>query len=277
MALSLHSGINTTYFPWSSGPNWAESDRYYAIYTDLVNVLPDYFFQDYINEEITFTKKLSSTTAGEWGDWMYSARKCEVPVTFEMYHEEGSDDYLPTPVVDNDTHEIWQFDTIESYFAPKEEKIEALWNDVSPAFNYWLATTPQLEISGVVITGENSVGSTLTIEAKVKNTSPRVTTVEAVKVVFDDFNPLTSEGSPITISTINENYKASVQFDFELDTQIEQDSNVTLLVGNDFVGYYPLVIESDFINKSQDTPVDILGILTGILVIISTRRKIQKK
>ena len=278
MAMSLHSGINTTYFPWASGTTWSEPDRYYDIYNDLVSILPDYFFQDYINEEITFTKKLSSyTSAGEWGDWMYTARKCQVPVTFEMYHEEGSDDYIQNIIPDNETHEIWQFDTIKSYFAPQEEKIEALWNDVSPAFSYWLATTPQLEISEVVITGENSVGSTLTIEAKVKNTSPRVTTIEEVKVVFNDFTPLTSEGSPITISTINENYKADVQFNLVLDAQIEQGNNITLLVGNEFVGYYPLVIKSDLISKSQGTPVDILGILTGFLVIIATRRKIQKK
>ncbi len=148
------------------------------------------------------------------------------------------------------------------------ESLNRVWDDISPAFYYWLATTPLLEISEVVITGQNSVGSTLTIEAKVKNKSPRVTTIEEVKVVFDDFTPVTSEGSPITISKIKENYKSEVQ--------IEQGNNITLLVGNDFVGYYPLVIDTDLINKSRGTPVDILGILTGILVIIVIRRKIQE-
>jgi hypothetical protein len=274
MAMSLHSGINTTYFPWASGTTWSEPDRYSDIYNDLVSILPDYFFQDYINEEITFTKKLSSyTSAGEWGDWMYTARKCQVPVTFEIFHEKGSDEYQPIPVEDTETHETWQFDTVESYFAPQEEKIEALWNDISPAVYYWLATTPQLEISEVAITGENSVGSTLTIEAKVKNTSPRVTTIEEVKVVFDDFTPLTSEGSPITISTINEKYKADVQFNLVLDAQIEQGNNITIFIGNHFVGYYPLVVESDLINKSQGIPVDILGIIAVVPLLYIIRRK----
>ncbi len=276
MALSLHSGINTTYFPWASGSNWAEPARYFEIYNDFKEILPDYFFQDYLNTEITPTKALPSyTSAGEWGDWMYSARNCQVPVTFEIFHEEGTEEYQPIPFVDNDTHEIWQFDTIEGYFAPQEDKIEALWLDVQPAFDYWMSTTPQLNISEIEITGENSVGSILTIKGKIKNTSPHVTTIEELKVLSKDLTQLGS--SPITLPKIMEDYKSSLYIEHILVSQISEGNNLTLLIGNDFVGYYPLVIDVDAIGKSQGIHFDILGIIAAVPVLYIVRRKINRK
>jgi len=276
MAMSLHSGINATFFPWASGSNWVEPTRYFDIYTDFKDILPDYFLDDYLNTEITAVKALPSyTSAGEWGDWMYTARNCQVPVTFEIYHEKGSEKYQEIPFVNNETHEIWQFDTIEGYFAPREENIDALWLDVQPAFDYWMSTTPQLNISEIEITGENSVGSILTIKGKIKNTSPRVTTIEELKVLSKDLNQLGS--SPIILPKIMEDYNSLLYIEHILGSKISAGDNLTLLIGNDFVGYYPLVIEADDIEDSQGTDIDILGIIAAVPAMYLIRRKINRK
>ena len=278
MAMSLHSGINTTYFPWASGTTWSEPDRYYKIYNDLINILPDYFFQDYLNADITPTKILSSyTSAGEWGDWMYVARNCQAPMTFEIYHEEGSGEYLAEPVNETETHITWQFDSIKSYFAPQDEKINALWDDILPAFDYWLATTPQLEISDVEIIGENSVGSSLSIKAKIKNTSPRVTTIEGLMVILEDFTPLISDGSPVTFSELTENAETEISFEYELETQVNQSNKITLLLGNEFVGYKAIVIQEENMNKSQSISFDILGILIAAPILYIATKRTHKK
>ena len=62
-----------------------------------------------------------------------------------------------------------------------------------------------------------------------------------------------------------------------MDAPISRENNITLLIGNEFVGYYPVVIKADMIDKSQGIPVDILGIIAAIPLLYIIRRKISKK
>jgi hypothetical protein len=275
MAMSLHSGINTTFFPWASQSNWAESGRYYGIYNDFRDILPTYFFDDYLSKGLlaSSSQGVSYTSAGDWGDWMYSARGTQVPITFEIYHKEGSENYVPVPITDNATHEIWQFDTIREYFAPEESNIQALWEDINPAFDYWLATTPRLELSDLEVTGINAVGEIITLKYKLKNLSTRVTTVERLNALDENFAPLINDGGPIEFGELIEEYTESYTLRLTLESAIEKGENLTIYVGNDYVGYCPIIIEKAVFGE-KTTPVDLMGILfvAPILLLMKKRK-----
>ena len=67
-AISLHSGINATYFPWSYQPYWAEVDLYSTIRSDLQESLPPRYFGNPKNIESNnqprAEEKRSSATHG---------------------------------------------------------------------------------------------------------------------------------------------------------------------------------------------------------------------
>ena len=281
MALSLHSGINTTYFPWSATSNWAEPNRYYGIYRDFQNILPPHFFDDYLSSGLlpSSSQAVSYTIAGDWGDWMYSTRGVQVPLTFEIYHKEGSENYVQDPIVDNTTHEIWRFDTIREYFAPEENGIQALWEDISPAFDYWLETTPRLELSDLEVFGNNSAGEIITIKYKLKNLSTRVTTVDRLYTLNANYTPITNTGGPIEFGELIEKDTQSYSLELTLETAIKTDENLTIYVGNEYVGYYPIVVEgiSEGSNFGiENTSIDLIGLLLAvpILLLIKKRRRL---
>jgi hypothetical protein len=280
MAMSLHSGINATYFPWAASSNWVEPSRYYDIYDDFQDLLPSHFFNDYLSSGLrpSSSQGVSYTVAGDWGDWMYSTRGVQVPLTFEIYHKEGSENYLPDPIIDDATHEIWQFDTIREYFAPEENNIQALWEDIRPAFDYWLETTPRLELSDLEISGNNSAGEMITLKYKLKNLSTRVTTVDRLYTLDANYSPITNIDGPTDFGELLEKNTESYTLKLTLEAAIKTGENLTIYVGNDFVGYYPIVVEGISEGSSystEDTSLDLIGVLLAvpILLLVKKRRK----
>ena len=273
MAMSLHSGINTTYFPWASGSTWAQSDRYYDIYTDLKSRLPTYFFDDYLSTGLypTSTQSITYTSAGEWGDWAYATQGVQVPMTFEIYHKAGSEEYVAVEF-ENLTHKIFQFDTIEEYFAPPEGKIDALWFDILPAFDYWLETTPQLEVASLTVIGNNSEGAELTIKFKIKNTSPRVTTITEVGVFDEQLIPFSGTEGIVVFSKLIEDESFSGSFKTILDHGLGVNEEFKLFIGNNFVGFYPMIIKQSIIKQSTGN-FDLIGLLLAIPVVVMLKRR----
>jgi len=274
MAMSLHSGINTTYFPWASDRYWAQSDRYYNIYSDLKSLLPSYFFDDYLDSgfQPASTQGPSYTSAGEWGDWCYATQSIQVPMTFEIYHKAGSESYGPIEF-ENLTHRIYRFDTIKEYFAPIESKIDSLWNDILPAFDYWLETTPRLELSSFSVIGNNSAGEELTVKFKIKNTSPHVTTITQLRIFNQDLSLIDILQ---VFNTLNGGESFSNSFKFTLKDKLGTGEELIFYIGNPFVGYYPLIVNESTVKSSQAS-FNLIGFSIAIPVLVTLKRKKNQK
>lgn len=290
-AISLHSGINATYFPWSSEPYWAEKPLYEEIYSDLKGLLPTNFFSYVESPEYS-----GYTCAGEWGDWMYSVKDCMVPMTFEIYHNQSAD-YAYELNFENATHQIWQWDGIYEYFTPVESAIDPLWEDIRSVFDYWLANTPRIQVTIESInTASNITGNYVWIQLAIKNLSPRLRTIDNLRLMYQNFSFVLDQGEPVTISDIPADKTRDTTLEIELEHPIKQEEGLTLLIGNKFVGYTPFTIQNEFINKTQTstshttiitdtstqkvstTPYNIItSILTVILVIVAVKNRFISK
>jgi hypothetical protein len=212
---------------------------------------------------------------------MYYTRGVQVPLTFEIYHKEGAENYIQDPIVDNTTHEIWQFDTIREYFAPEENGIQALWEDIRPAFDYWLETTPRLELSDLEVLGNNSAGEVITLKYKLKNLSQRVTTVDRLYALNMNYSPLTNIEGTTDFGELIERETESYILQLTLESAIKTGENLIIYVGNDFVGYCPIIIEGMPEGSSfgkEKTSLDLIGVLLTIpiLFLVKKRRRLRE-
>ncbi|MFX0207477.1 MAG: M14 family zinc carboxypeptidase [Candidatus Hodarchaeota archaeon] len=277
-AISLHSGINATYFPWASVDYFAEPSLYYQIYSDFLGLVPN--LNDYLNisasqEEIQSYYLPSYTSAGSWDDWMYYVKKCLVPLTYEIYHNGTADnDGILRADLSNETYQVWQWDHIFEYFAPYESAIAALWNDIQPAFDYWLSITPRLNITGYVVLDDENTGNRRKLEVIVENLSPRVETTLWLNLVNNDFDYVLKDGVPVTIRRLIEGQIINKTLEFDLDNVLQPGTEIILKIGNDYVGYSTLSIDKAAIgidaetNKGNEIPWDLLAMLSAIPIMI---------
>jgi hypothetical protein len=272
-AISLHSGINATLFPWGSENYYAEYTLYNDLFYDIEDILPSKYLS------YGGIQQLGYKTAGDWGDWMYEAKECLVPMTFEIYHNTSSDaqEYV---IVDNPTYKKIRWDGIYGFFNPREAYIDALWNDIQPVFDYWLDITPRLIINIESISGSKNSGDTLEVMVSIENLSPRLSTINDLNVVHSDFSSLLYQGSPVTISKVKAQKTIGTSFYFELEAVLDSGDNVSLLLGNDYVGYTPIIIQEENVQEGgvdQGTSFGFLTALLAIPVIIALKSINAKK
>jgi hypothetical protein len=242
MAYSLHSGINSTYFPSDDYGNWVESSIYYQIVLDFNEFMTEGFndVPGYPGAEDGESHQLERHAySGYWDDWMYVERRTTAPITFELYHNATVDGPAHYSVYeDNSTHYIEEFTGIFGYFAPVESAIERTWQDMMPGFDYLLENTP-------ILTGANPRVSGGLREGDTVNAALSVT---CQSILFDATDPIYgileydgSVASDFTISTaildIGETRSLSIPFDLPVDLEV---SPVQLYVGNNFTGYVHL-------------------------------------
>ncbi|MHA1214092.1 MAG: M14 family zinc carboxypeptidase [Candidatus Hodarchaeales archaeon] len=268
-AISLHSGINTTYFPWASTYGYAEPTLYYNIFNDIKKILPDRFGSS-ISNHGSSSSSISYTCAGEWGDWMYARQDCLVPMTFEIFHKAGSNKYDEL-IVENDTHQIWRWDGMRDYFAPSEDKIDDLWIDIQPVFDYWLDNTPRLDVFVKSLQGSFTEGSSITVTLTVRNLSPRIKTIKSIDVVTDSFVPLKENGNPISFSEFTSLESRDLSFDVVINKSAIDQGNLTVMLGNAYVGYYPITIES--VNVTKRTSFDFGFLLLAVPLLVYIKKK----
>jgi hypothetical protein len=275
-AISLHSGINATYFPWASKAYWAETTLYSRISTDLVQILPENFITE--SELSELSESVGYTCAGEWGDWMYDKRNCLVPLTFEIYHNLSSDDEGKR-VSFNNTHEIWRWDGIYGYFSPDESAIDAVWDDIKSVFLYWLRLTPRIKPTIKSVTGGKNASDTLKVKLSIVNLSPFIGTINELRVTNETCDSVTRRGSPVTISEIPAGEGAVEKiFEFELKQDFSIGTNLTLYIGNEFVGYTPITIEEKQIEETQPVTIGIIAPILALTVIVVLRfMKLSRK
>jgi hypothetical protein len=269
-AISLHSGINATFFPWSSSDFWPEVQLYYNIYEDLKELLPPGYLSVEYGTQMENVNIY--TTAGDWGDWMYADKGCLVPLTFEIYHNASSDD-MYTVLDENNTHRILRWDGMYGYFAPREgSAINDLWEDIKPAFDYWLDLTPRLDITVISLTGGKNMSENLNVRLSIQTLSPRIGTIEDLVVLYEDNTSVLIDGNPCTISEVDAGITAKISFTFTLERELIPDSNITLKIGNAYVGYTTIVILEDQI-KAKSIHFGLITPFITIPVLVLLKRK----
>lgn len=254
IAMSLHSGINATYFPWSSEDAlWAEPSLYYEIYNDFLRLWPN--LDDFLNPSQTSTegqrKALPGSLAGGWSDWMYAERNCVVPMTFEIY-KNASSSTQGHLVESNSTHQLYRYDQIFGYFAPVEAAIQDLWLELLPTLDYWLNIAPRIEI-------ESASFSNGKLKLNITNLSRRVNTVTVLKILDSNFDPVLREGKSVAISTIPAGKTVNATL------EVGETDFAALKIGNAFVGYQTFQFEK----KSKSSSWGLLATLFAIPIMIT--------
>ncbi|MGY5852207.1 MAG: M14 family zinc carboxypeptidase [Candidatus Thorarchaeota archaeon] len=243
MAYSLHSGINTTYFPTYNSGNFVEPTLYWNVLSDYQDILPSSYNEIY--GYIPYkTQKLDAALAGMWAGWMYMEQDTPLPICFEVYHNGSADTGVSYTVIDeNATHITYDWTGIYPYFDPVEEYIEDLWIELSPAFDYLLQTVPRIDVDVVPA----SVTSTkLRLNLSITCLSERLDTVEDIEI-------LASNGSVLnTISVIDEAETIEVQ---RALTFLEglPDTSFTIRIGNNYTGYAEFLVEPAVATTSVST------------------------
>ncbi|MHA1974664.1 MAG: M14 family zinc carboxypeptidase [Candidatus Hodarchaeales archaeon] len=268
-AISLHSGINTTYFPWASQYAYAEPTLYFNIRNDILNILPDRFASSIKNHGAS-SSSISYTSAGEWGDWMYARQNCLVPMTFEIFHTAGSNQYSEL-IVENVTHKIYRWDYMREYFAPSEYKINDLWNDIQPVFDYWLGSTPRLEIYIKSTIGEFSVGSSVTVKLNAQNPSPRISTIDGLYISTGSLNDLKNSDESVSFPKLSPLESKDLSFHVTINKEDVERNNLTVMIGNSYIGYYSVIIEAS--NVSKRTGLDLAPLILALPLLVYRKRK----
>ncbi|MHA2345945.1 MAG: hypothetical protein ACXACP_04445 [Candidatus Hodarchaeales archaeon] len=57
-----------------------------------------------------------------------------------------------------------------------------------------------------------------------------------------------------------------------MESAIEKGENLTIYVGNDYVGYYPIIIEKAAFGE-RTTPVDLIGILFAAPILLLMKKR----
>ncbi|OLS26873.1 MAG: Zinc carboxypeptidase precursor [Candidatus Thorarchaeota archaeon AB_25] len=252
MAYSLHSGINTTYFPTDAYENWPENQLYYEMTLDFADILPD-SFNEYLDYLPSKTSQEAGTSGG-WGEWMYYERGTTVPITFEIYHN-GSVDTEEAHVIieENSTHIIREWEGIYGYFNPVEEGINPLWEDLLASFEYLLEMTPRINVIFTGITGGINAGEDMTLSVRTECLSPRLGSKESISILDSADNVLA------TTIAVGGDQTLTDQADIILPEDVT-NSGFSILIGNNYTGFTEFVI-------SLGTPEPTLGpLLIGVAV-----------
>lgn len=257
MAYSLHSGINTTYFPTDENESWTENILYYQMYSDYEDILPGSFngYLGYASSEMSQEAGLS----GGWAEWMYYERGTTVPITFEIYHN-GSVDAEEAHVIieNNNTHIVREWKGIYGFFNPTEDHINALWNELMSAFNYLLEMTPRLDITISGVSGGISTGDTVSMSVQMNCLSPRIGSREGIYILDSEDSTLDSLIAVEADQTLTD--QASVVLPSDLS-----ESSVRLFIGNNYTGFYEFTLSLG----TPSAPLDplIIGVGVGIAIV----------
>ncbi|MHA2300394.1 MAG: M14 family zinc carboxypeptidase [Candidatus Thorarchaeota archaeon] len=239
MAYSLHSGINSTFFPTDDYGNWVEPSTYYQIVLDFNDFMTEGFndIPGYPGVEDGASRSVDRHAhSGYWDDWMYVERRTTAPITFELYHNATVDGPAHTTVLeDNSTHYIEEFTGIYGYFAPVESAIERTWLDMMPGFDYLLEKTPILTVTSPSVSGGLNEGESTTVGMSLTCKSSMFDSTDPIFGVLDYGGPSTT-GLTISTSVMDAGEERAVSTSFDMPTDLSA-SPVSIYVGNNFTGF----------------------------------------
>ena len=257
MAYSLHSGINTTYFPTNGAEQWTEPGLYYLMASDYQDILPESF-----NEYLGYIpSKMSEEAAlpGGWDSWMYYEQGCTVPIIFEVYHNATSDlESVHEIILNNSTHIIREWKEIYGYFNPVESEIDILWEELLPAFVYLLQQTPRIDAMITSVSGGIEAGEVMTLSTRVECLSPRLNTKGGLAVLDADGNILDTTIALDGGQTLTDH--ASIPLSEDVTT-----TGISVFIGNNYTGFAEFVISLGTPGFTLG-PV-VIGVVVGVAVI----------
>ncbi|MHA2140699.1 MAG: M14 family zinc carboxypeptidase [Candidatus Thorarchaeota archaeon] len=276
MAYSLHSGINSTFFPADDFGNWVEPSLYYQIVLDFnsfmgegFNDIPGYPGADDVAPRSVERQAYS----GHWDDWMYSSRRTTAPITFELYHNATVDGPAEITVIeDNSTHYIEEFTGIYGYFAPVESAIERTWQDMMPGFDYLLENTPIMTGASASVSGGLNEGDSVTVGMSLTCESSLFDATDPIYGLVD-YGGLTMTGLTISTAVLDAGEERAVSTTFDLPVDLTS-SPVSLYVGNNFTGYVHLRLSAGTASSFDLLPiVAVAGVALVAIVIVFFWRK----
>ncbi|MFW9845338.1 MAG: M14 family zinc carboxypeptidase [Candidatus Thorarchaeota archaeon] len=239
IAHSVHSGTNATLFPSDDSGFWEEPTIFYQVVQDFNEMMSEGFnnVPGYPGVDVgrTDTRNLAASS-GYWDDWMYHERGTVVPITFELYHNASVDAPEEITIIeDNSTHRIEEWNGIYGYFNPIESRIDDVWDDVMPGFDYLLEMTPRLEANAASITGVGVPGSTINLAISLRCLSTLLGSIDGLDLIGPDGMILTSWSAidPDTTQTLTGSYEYPAGL---------SDSQYHVRIGNNFTGYVQLQI-----------------------------------
>ena len=283
MAFSLHSGINATYLP-SDMNGYVEPDLYESVFQDFAEILPDSFITGGYTSLSQDGPIIEADHAGKWNDWMYVERNTPVPVCFEIFHDGRVDDASHYTIYSqNSTHVITEWHDIFGYFNPPANKIDFLWIRIRSAFTYLLDMIPQLDVKIESLPNTSDSPNDIRVDVEISCLAPRIGTVDPIFVQTFDNETVHSWSAIDAGDTLHDQLILTLPFDASIEP-------VTLFVGNNYTGFYPVIIEksdlttitevsstsSNTITESTsitDSPIDISYILIatsfGLVIIVA--------
>jgi len=256
MAYSLHSGINTTYFPTDEDEDWIEPVLYYQMASDYADILPDGFneYLGYIPSKISE----EAGTSGGWGEWMYYERGTTVPITFELYHNASVDlEEAHVIIENNNTHIIREWKGIYGYFNPVEAGIGPLWEDLLLSFEYLLEMTPRIDVTFTGITGGSTMGENLTLSTRTDCLSPRLGSKESIFILDTTGNVLDS------LIAVGGGQSLTDQASIELPEDLTS-SGLSISIGNNYTGFTEFMVSLG--NPASLDPL-IIGVVVGVSIV----------
>jgi len=257
MAYSLHTGINATYLPANPENEFAEPELYPNILNDFALLLPSGYNTGWTYDgSSTRSRNLASATlSGVWREWMYYERGTIAPIAFELYTNatsRGSE--VESVYLENETHLIIEWNGIFGFFNPLGEYIDTLWSDLILSFDYLLEMTPRIKVEAIsfFLDEEQPTIGHVQIETLCKGN--RIGTVNPIQVLL-------ANGTVVFTGEILFP-GSSDELSLEIFTKRDRNENLTLMIGNDYVGYTEIILLIPAIEPQVD-----IFILTGIIVV----------
>ncbi|MBD3404567.1 MAG: hypothetical protein GF411_00350 [Candidatus Lokiarchaeota archaeon] len=259
-AYSLHTGINATYMPTDVFGRIADPVQINVI-NDLNEILPTSFNNavGYAASKSLEEGELATILGGGWDDWMFVARDCVVPMTFEIYHNRSADTIDTLEVLfQNDTYKLEDWTGIYEYFTPDKEYIDELWEGLIPSFDYLLDLTPRLQVTPSIL------GSIVSLSISVQST--QLGSITYVDVMSSQ------DSSLIEIYPVD--YEETKTATFELPADANLEEGYSIFVGNDYTGYIEVILTSEStINLVLIVTIVGVAIIALVLVTVWMKRR----
>ncbi len=270
MAYSLHSGINSTFFNYDDSGIYSEYILYQNMFHDFQDIFPPWFnLYPSFPSEVEMNLQLNEdqnqlyTGVGLWREWMYSNRSTLAPITFEIFHSASVDGTGATYVIeDNETHYISEWKGIYGYFAPEEDDIIGLWFDIRFAFDYLLEMTPRLQITADKISGGTKFGDSVLIGYQVRNKSPRIWSINQIRIEEVNGSSLGSGSIIGANSTVSDSI--SINLPYHL-----QNQELYIRVGNEYTGFQHFILSQQDEKDSGYSIVDLWVIFVFPMIFYS--------
>ena len=132
-----------------------------------------------------------------------------------------------------------------------------------------MENTPRLKIQVKSIEGGTNTGDIVEVRYNIINLSPRINTIRTLKVVSENFESVLPFGW--SIPRVNPRASVHDSFEFELKQPLTNGKKLTILIGNNYTGYTPIVIQEKISTQPETAPFNVVAPLLAIPVLVLSK------